>query len=128
MTTAEGATVPVLAGDWIISRGPTVVDTAGNLRLDAKYDTVHAGELTLSPTLCHALDDTLGLGSTRDPSSLLIAVHRLATIEIGTIRIPFTPGQLEELKHRAFKRGHSLQQELQACVDRLQDELFHRGG
>lgn len=55
-------------------------------------------------------------------------IERLASIKIGDIRIPFTPGQLSELQHRASKRGHTVEQEMRAVVARIEDELFYKGG
>jgi hypothetical protein len=72
------------------------------------------------------LEQTLGLGATRTPADLVKAVERLAAIHVGTIQIDFTPGQLDEIAHRATKRGHTIQQELQAVVDRIREELFWR--
>lgn len=82
----------------------------------------------LPPAHCHRLEETLGLGATRDTANFVAAVERLASMRVGDIRIPFTPGQLAELQHRAQKRGRSLEAEMQAVVDRIQDELFYKGG
>jgi hypothetical protein len=68
------------------------------------------------------------LGATRSPEFLTIAVERLASMKVGDIRIPFTPGQLAELQYRAQKRGRTIEAEMKAVVDRIQDELFYRGG
>jgi hypothetical protein len=83
--------------------------------------------LHLSPLDCNELEAVTGLGSTRTPQHLLAAVERLASIKIGDIRLPFTPGQLAELQHRAAKRGHSVEAEMRAVVARIEDELFYRG-
>jgi hypothetical protein len=84
--------------------------------------------LQLSSAEIRALDDLLGLGATRSGPDLVKAVERLASLRFGDIRIPFTPGQLAEIQHRAAKRGRTVQAEMQAVVDRLQDELFYKGG
>jgi hypothetical protein len=84
--------------------------------------------LPLSAADCRQLDDLLGLGATRSGPDLVRAVERLASLRFGDIRIPFTPGQLSEIQHRAEKRGRTVQAEMQAVVDRLQDELFYKGG
>lgn len=80
------------------------------------------------PAECHQLEETLGLGATRSPESFVAAVARLASMKIGDIRIPFTPGQLAELQHRAQKRGRSLEAEMKAVVARIEDEIFYKGG
>jgi len=82
--------------------------------------------LQLSPADCNRLEEITGFGSTRSPEVFLAAVDRLASMRFGDIRVPFTPGQLEEIAHRASKRGRTVQAEMQAVVDRIQDELFHR--
>jgi hypothetical protein len=92
----------------------------------------HAPTLTpclhLSRTECNHLEAYTGVGSTRTPDEFTRAVSRLASICIGDIRIPFTPGQLAELAHRAHKRGRSVEEEMRAVVSRIEDELFYKGG
>jgi hypothetical protein len=90
--------------------------------------TAPPGRLTLSGADCNRLEETLPLGCTQSPSSLVAAVERLASLRFGDIRIPFTPGQLQEIQHRAAKRGRTVEAEMQAVVDRIRDELFYRGG
>jgi hypothetical protein len=87
-----------------------------------------SGGLSLSPAECRQLEDLTAQGSTRSAASLTAMIERLASIKIGDIRIPFTPGQLSELQHRASKRGHTVEQEMRAVVARIEDELFYKGG
>jgi hypothetical protein len=49
-------------------------------------------------------------------------------MRIGDIRIPFTPGQLAELAHRAGKRGRTVEAEMRAVVARVEEEVFYKGG
>jgi hypothetical protein len=84
--------------------------------------------LVLDARSCRLLDDLLGLGATLSADQLLAAVARLGSIKIGDIRIPFTPGQLAELSHRAAKRGRTVDAEMRAVVARIEDELFYKGG
>lgn len=84
--------------------------------------------LQLDPRDCNRLEEIVGLGATRSAESLVLAVDRLASMRIGDIRIPFTPGQLSELQHRAQKRGRTVEAEMKAVVDRIQDEIFYKGG
>lgn len=84
--------------------------------------------LQLSAADSRQLDDLLGLGATRTGPDLVKAVERLASLRFGDIRVPFTPGQLAEIQHRAVKRGRTVDAEMKAVVDRLQDELFYKGG
>jgi hypothetical protein len=86
------------------------------------------GGLQLTAAECNLLEDITGLGSTQSAAALLKAVERLAAIKIGDIRIPFTPGQLHELQHRAQKRGRTVEAEMRAVVARIEDDLFYKGG
>ena len=112
--------------DWIITRGQQIVDWAPSDTLTHAYEVLVEGELRLPPYIVRRLEETLGIGNGRDPHALVEAVERLATITIGTVRVSFSPGQLDELAHRAKKRGRTVEQELRAAVDRVQDEIFHR--
>jgi hypothetical protein len=111
-------------------RGPRQIAAEIGALLDelrASVQPIEIKGLLLNSIECNALEEILGLGATRDAIALLSAVTRLGSIKIGDIRIPFTPGQLSELQHRAAKRGHSVEQEMRAVVARIEDELFYRG-
>ena len=86
------------------------------------------GGLHLSAVECDRLAEALGLGAAVTASAILTAVDRLAAVRIGDIRIPFTPGQLAELQHRAAKRGRTVEAEMRAVVARIENELFYQGG
>jgi hypothetical protein len=128
LTLADGRTVLATKGHYIIRRGALAVTVlqANQIGLGRDYEPVQDA-LTLSPDQKQRLEATLGFGATRTAPDLVTAVERLASISIGTIRVEFTPGQLEEIAHRAKKRGHTVQQELEAAVDRIKGEIFHRG-
>jgi len=117
-------TFPALT-DYIISRGDQIVDVCDATALTARYQIVTEG-LTIPRESCVRIEEITGVGTTRTPAELLKAVSRLAAIAIGDVHIPFTPGQLEEIKHRAGKRGFSVAQELQRIVDRIKDEIFYK--
>jgi hypothetical protein len=84
--------------------------------------------LTLTPVEVDQIATALGLGARPTAVSILAAIHRLASVRIGDIRIPFTPGQLAELQHRAGKRGRTVEAEMRAVVARVEEELFYKGG
>ena len=84
--------------------------------------------LQLTPAETDQIAQALGLGAAVTARAILAGIERLAAIRIGDIRIPFTPGQLAELQHRAGKRGRTLDAELRAVVARVEEELFHHGG
>jgi hypothetical protein len=94
---------------------------------DAARPTAVPG-LLLSRAECNAIEETTGIGTTRTGGELQKAVERLASMKIGDIRIPFTPGQLSELAHRAQKRGRTVEAEMKAAVARIEEEIFYNKG
>ena len=90
--------------------------------------TTGGPSLVLDAQTCRQLDDQLGLGATLTATNLVKAVDRLGSMRIGDIRIPFTPGQLAELQHRATKRGRTVEAEMRAVVARIEEEVFYKGG
>lgn len=123
---ANGQRVQGRMGDWLITRGRLVVDLVGASKLRERYEIVDPRLLALSGPDRDRLEATTGVGSTRTAADLITAVERLASISVGTIHVEFTPGQLEEIAHRAKKRGRSIGQELRAVVDRIKEDLFWR--
>jgi len=123
----DGRKVPAMAGDWLITNGPSVLTVVPQATLDQQYEIVQEGGLTVDPAIRHLLQDVLGVGSTASGHTLLEAVHRLSRLSIYGCSISFSPGQLEELKFRATKRGRSVQEEIDAVVARIRDELFWKG-
>lgn len=117
---------PCPVGWWLIARGQSqVIAAVSPAQLTASYDLVREGDCTIPVEICQRIEQTTGIGSTRSGELLAAAVERLATIAIGDVRIAFTPGQLDEIKHRAIKRGHTVAQEIQAAVDRVASAIFH---
>lgn len=123
----DGRAVQALTGDWIVTRGAEIVDVCGTKALQERYDPVTVTQLDLPAAACQRIERTTGIGSTKSPEALIAGVERLAAIKIGGVSVEFTPGQLEELQHRAAKRGRTVAQEIQAAVDRVRDEIFYRG-
>jgi serine/threonine protein kinase HipA of HipAB toxin-antitoxin module len=123
---ADGRTVHAVVGDWLITRGRMIIDVIGPALITERYQIVDGAERMLTAAVRTRLEQTLGLGATRNVDALIEAVERLAKIEIGEIRIEFTPGQLEEIKYRATKRGQTVPQALQAVIDRIKEEIFWR--
>jgi hypothetical protein len=122
----DGRQATARAGEWLITRGSSVLEVVGPPELAARYEAVDPGDRTLPAAVCARIEQTTGVGSTRTPEDLARAIERLAHIEIGGIAIDFTPGQLDEIKYRASKRGRTVQQELQAVIDRIREDLFWR--
>ena len=126
--TADGRLVHAQIGDYRIVRDTLTLDVVPPGQFTYAYEEIPQGALLLGVRDCNALDEVLGLGATQNADRLVAAVNRLASIKVGDIRIPFTPGQLAELQHRAQKRGRTLEAEMKAVVARIEDELFYKGG
>jgi hypothetical protein len=122
---ASGTVIAGKPGDYLITRGTTIVACVAHL--ENHYEIVTEGELRIPMAIRHRIEATTGIGSTLTPTDLAAAIERLAAIAIGTVHVDFTPGQLEEIAHRATKRGRTVEAELRAVVDRIKDEIFHRG-
>ena len=128
VTLLDGRTLTARVGDIRVSRGEHVVDLVTTRQFAERYEVVVHGGLHLTAADCARLEETAGLGSTQSAGELVKAVEKLCAIKVGDIRIPFTPGQVQELQYRAKKRGRTIEQEMQAVVDRIRDELFYKGG
>ena len=126
ITLPDGHVRRAVAGDWLITRGRIVVDVVGPVQLTDRYTVTDSSDRLLTAAMRTRLEDTLGVGATRTPEDLIAAVERLAAIAIGDVKIAFTPGQLEEIKFRANKRGQTVEQAMQAVVDRIKEEIFWR--
>lgn len=122
--TVDGTSYNVVPGDWAVYQAKSVLTIIRAKAFPAPYELVVPNTLTLTQEERTRLEATAGLGSTESAAALCTAVERLARIEIGGVHIAFTPGQLEELKHRAFKRGRDVEAEIHAVIDRIKDELF----
>jgi hypothetical protein len=125
---ADGHDVPAKPGDWLITKGAQTLRVVPAMLFARDYEPIIPAQLTLTAADCGALEDRLGLGTTESVTKLLAAIDRLAAIKVGDVRIPFTPGQLAELQHRAAKRGRTVEAEMRAVVSRLEEELFYKGG
>jgi hypothetical protein len=128
VTLVDGVQVPASAGDWLLARGAHTYRVLTPDQLATEFERVVPGQLTLTPADCQAIEAVVGLGTTDTVAKLLAAIARLASVKIGDIRIPFTPGQLSELQYRAQKRGRTVEAEMRAVVSRIEDELFYKGG
>lgn len=112
--------------DWVIYSGDQLVDVVPEADFARRYEDMPDGGVHLTRDVCHQIEATTGIGTTRSGADLLHAIHRLAYIAIGGVQVDFSPGQLEELKGRAGKRGLSVKQELERIVERIKDEIFYR--
>jgi hypothetical protein len=124
---ADGQTVRLGVGDWLITRGTQAVDGVPAKLFAERYELVTPTALSLSAAQCQRIERTTGIGTTTAPDALAAAIERLASITVGEVKIEFTPGQLDELAYRATKRGRPIAAEIQAVVDRVRDEIFWKG-
>lgn len=122
---STGAPWRVHPGDWIIQRGVDLIGVLTDKAFREEYEFVIDGLLVPQAT-CQQIEAITGIGTTKTPDELYNAVDRLARVSIGHVKIDFTPGQLEEIKHRARKRGLTVEQELSRIVDRIKDEIFYK--
>jgi hypothetical protein len=111
-------------GDWLILSGSQTIAVLADKDFPGPYEIVGEGTLTLTKQDQELLEATAGIGAAQSARSLIAAVQRLARIRIGDVTIPFTPGQLEEIAHRATKRGIPVARAVQEIIDRIKDELF----
>lgn len=89
-----------------------------------RYQVADADSLTISGDDRRAIEQDLGPGSTLDGARLAGAVGRLARLTIGNIRIDFTPGQWEELHHRASKRGITVEKLVEQIVAKITADIW----
>ncbi len=70
------------------------------------------------------LEDKLGVGATVSGKALVEAVDRLARLDIGTVSIPLTDSQWDELRHRADKRDTTVKDEISRIWNAIGSDLF----
>lgn len=71
------------------------------------------------------LESMLPGGSIRDAADLVARVDRLAKVEVGEIRVPFTPRELEELAYRARGQGRPIRDLVADAVQSFHDHYFN---
>lgn len=70
------------------------------------------------------LETILQGGALRDSKDLVKRVELLASLEIGQVRVDFTPAQWEELKNRAIRNNRTVQQIAEATVMDMEPIFF----
>lgn len=121
---STGAPWTAKPGDWIVTLGTDLLEVVSARDFPSRFAFIEEG-MVLPRTVCRRIEEITGMGTTQTPEALVKSIDRLARISIGGVKIDFTPGQLEEIKHRALKRGYTVEQEIQRIVDRIRDEIFH---
>jgi len=64
-------------------------------------------------------------GSLKDAADLVNRVDRLARIEIGEVKVPFTVGELEELSYRARHQGRKHADLIEEAVAAWHEQFFN---
>lgn len=127
LTLSDGTVRSVTPGEYLITTTTNhVIDVVTPATLTKQYEILQ-DSLSVSQAARRTLEDRLGPGTAENENTLVAAVLRATAVTLGGIALDFTPGQLEELTHRASKRGRTLHQELAAAVDAMKDQLFYGG-
>lgn len=80
--------------------------------------------LLLYGSIIEKLEAILGGGSILNTADLLKKVERLAGISFLHIRLPFTPGQLEQLAEKAARNSLTVEQLAERTAPRMYEQFF----
>ncbi len=125
-STIDGRVRPGEIGDYVLSyENGVAVDVVGPQELARAYETiVPEAQLTLTPEQITRIAKCVRFGGTATAESLVSAIESLAFVAIGEHRLPFTPGQIAELKLRADKRGMAYDAYVKRIVDLILEQFF----
>lgn len=79
--------------------------------------------LVVLPKERAALENKLGGSSLRDGQDLLSKVESLASIEIGGVKVDFSPGELRNIKTFAAKNRIPVQQAVEQTVHGMKEQF-----
>lgn len=80
--------------------------------------------VVVDPKVRNRLEQILGGGSLKDAEDLLQKVEGLADIQIGEIRVEFSPGELKQMKHWANRQGKAVDYIVKDIVTRIKLTIF----
>ena len=120
----DGTFLTTQVGEWMITRDDRVVDVVSTHELKKRYEATERDGILVGGDTRFRIEKALGTGSTETPEMLATAVERLARLRIGDIRLDFTPGQWEEIAHRAGKMGLPAKEVLSRLLDRFCQDLW----
>lgn len=112
------------AGSWIVCQGSTTKKVCSPRLFADTYDIVDDTALALSAESRTTLATILGLAALENEKELVGAIGRLARLSIGTVDVDFSPAQWVELRHRADKRGISVQALVKQIVDKITQDIW----
>lgn len=120
--------IPYTVRDRIVAANPDVPLEEAVLKVLARGadQPLDAAAILLTGEDLQTLVDLLPVGATRTAATLVAGIQRLADVRIGTIKVPFTVGQQDELKERARRSGKSVQQETEAVVRGMHEQFFNQ--
>lgn len=81
--------------------------------------------VVLSRETLQEVETRLGGGQIQTPSALLDRIRQFAQLKFGSIEIPLTPAQKDEVLARAAKQGKSPEAILRDLVDQITEQLFY---
>lgn len=92
-----------------------------------KFAEVPSGQrvLVLTGDAVEEIDRLLGVGSTTSALALLAAIRAWAGITLGSIRLDFSPAQLDEIALRAEKQGKPPEEIVRDLVEQIARDLFY---
>lgn len=95
-----------------------------------RFRSVHPADrvVLVDPRNRDRLEQILSGGTLRDAEDLVAKVQKLASLEIGEIRVDWTPGQLRELQEYARRNRKTLQEVVKATVERMGAQFFSHVG
>lgn len=102
-----------------------------DIQLTAGYALKRGAELPegrvvlLSGEALERIEQVFQGGSVLNGADLAQKVERQAGISFLHVRLPFTPGQLEELQGRAERQGLTVEQLVERAAGRIYEQFFN---
>jgi hypothetical protein len=91
-----------------------------------RFKSTHPGDrvVVIDSESREKLENLLSGGTLRDGKDLVAKVQALADLHIGEVRVPFTPGELTQLKQYATRNNKSLQSVIEQTVKQMGSQFF----
>lgn len=127
VSTLEGKVEKAYPGDYVIYYDNGVaVAVCGPQEFARTYEVLpdEGQTLLLSTADLQAIAPSLRFGATQSTKDFVQAVQGLASVSIGEVKVPFTPGQIAELKLRADKQRLSYEAYVKLIVQHILDNFF----
>jgi len=116
------------AGDVrITNEAGEAIDVISADLLTEFYEDVKSDAFALTPDQITRCAKVLRFGATKSAEEFTQAVESMAKVAIGGVKVEWTPGQIDQLKHRASKRGVSVQAYIQSLVEKFMQDIWTLG-